>query len=82
MERTTKDKLGFGCGKFCAKCGEPIALDAFGRFTCFSSEHGGHVQASDGTVFAPYNPRKLKARDQSDFANEAAILSETGVRSD
>jgi hypothetical protein len=79
-ERIYKTKLGFKCGKHCAKCGQPVSLDCHGNLTCLKC--GGHVKASDGTVYAAYNPRELKTVDGGDFEREAAILSEMGVRSD
>lgn len=32
----SKSDLGFRCGKSCARCGEPVSLDAQGRYTCFT----------------------------------------------
>lgn len=69
-----KSQLGFACGKTCPNCGEPVALDCFGRYTCFTDapECGGHVKLDE-------TPGKLKLRKVKNgqvefFAQESALL--------
>lgn len=31
-----KSQLGFACGKNCPHCGDAVALDCFGQYTCFT----------------------------------------------
>ena len=61
-----KIKLGMSCGKFCETCGEPVSLDAQGRFTCFSC--GRFVGAIDVS--------QIKTRHRKEVANQLPLIKQ------
>lgn len=69
-----KLKLGLACGKFCAECGDSVALDAQGKFLCFSC--GKFVQTADDTIAKPVQLREKKKFEQTQLFKEWKGLPE------
>jgi DNA-directed RNA polymerase subunit RPC12/RpoP len=71
-----RDQLGFKCGKNCAECGDSVALDAQGRYTCFTC--GKRVKAADDSQPGALKLRKLKSGQAEFFTQESALIRMMG----